>query len=454
MHISDLIKKTPTPHLIKTLKNQKSSPNWTPQLITQTLKSLWNDGPKAFLLFTHLSKTHQSLTLESFDLIIDILGRMRDFKKLWSLVSEMPRHGLHPSHKTFAIIMERYVSAGKADRAIRAFSLMQIHGCPPNLQAFNTLLDILCKSKRVERAQELFRALRHRFKPDTITYNILADGWCIVRKTQMAVRVFREMVELDLSPSLSTYNILLKGFFRTGELTSAWSFFVEMKKRGCVPDAITYTTLVHGFGMAGDLDKACKIFEGVKEKGCLPNVATYNAMIMVLCKKGPLERAKLIFSEMENKGYEPNLTTYNLLIRAFSHDGRDMEGALGLLERMREKGCTPSVQTHNILMRSFCEIGEVERAFEVWERMEGEGCFGNLDSYNVMLSALCVNERREEFLRAGKMVVEMVERGHVPQRLVFTRVVNGLLLTGNQGFAKELLRVQSQCKRLCREIRL
>lgn len=379
---------------------------------------------------------------------------MRDYKAIWTLVARMRARRLGPGPKTFAIIAERYAAAGKPDRAVKLFLSMHEHGCFQDLNSFNTILDVLCKSKRVEMAYNLFKVLKGRFKADTVSYNIIANGWCLIKRTPNALEVLKEMVERGLEPSLTTYNTMLKGYFRAGQIKEAWEFFLQMKKRKCGLDVVTYTTVVHGFGCAGEIKRARRVFDEMVAEGVLPSVSTYNALIQVLCKKDSVENAILVFEEMVRKGYVPNYTTYNVVIRGLCHAGQ-MDRALRFMERMKDDDeCEPNVQTYNIVIRYFCDAGEIEKGLDVFQKMASGDGLPNLDTYNILISAMFVRKKSGDLLVAGKLLIEMVDRGFLPRKFTFERVLNGLLLTGNQGFAKEILRLQSKCGRLPRHIKL
>ncbi|XP_010254950.1 PREDICTED: pentatricopeptide repeat-containing protein At1g74900, mitochondrial [Nelumbo nucifera] len=454
LFIAQLILNDNTKALALTLE-KCSGVHWSTHLVDAVLKRLWNHGPKALRFFESLDRhpTYQHST-STFDYAIDIAGRLRDYKTLWTLLSRMRRRRLGPTPKTFAIITERYVAAGKADRSVKIFLSMHEHGCPQDLSSFNMFLDVLCKSKRVEMAHSLFKVFNRRFRADTITYNIIANGWCLIKRTPKALETLKEMVERGLTPSLATYNILLKGFFRAGQLKEAWQFFTQMKKRGCELDVITYTTVVHGFGVAGEVEKARRVFRGMIGEGCLPSVATYNALVQVLCKKDNVENALAVFDEMAKKGYVPNATTYTVIIRGLCHAG-EMDRAMEFMERMKDDDqCEPNVQTYNVVIRYLCDAGELEKGLDVFGKMGGGACLPNLDTYNILIGAMFVRKRSDDLLVAGRLLMEMVDKGFIPRKFTFNRVLNGLLLTGNQGFAKEILRVQSRLRRLPREFKL
>jgi hypothetical protein len=65
-----------------------------------------------------------------------------------------------------------------------------------------------------------------------------------------------------------------------------------------------------------------------------------------------------------------------------------------------------------------------------------------------------VRKRAEDMAVASRMMMEMVDRGYLPRRFMFNRVLNGLMLTGNQELSRELLRMQEKYTRLRREINL
>ncbi|KAG6396982.1 hypothetical protein SASPL_143143 [Salvia splendens] len=369
---------------------------WTPGLVQAILKRLWNHGPKALQFFKlvedHPSYAHSAI---AFDHAIDISARIRDYKTMWTLECKMRSMRLGPSPKTFAIMMERYVSAGKADKAVKIFLSMHEHGCQQDLKSFNALLDVLCKSKRAEMA-----------------YGLL-------KQTPRALEVMREMVERGVEPTLTTYNILLKGYFRAGQIKEGWEFFLEMKKRKIEIDVVTYTTVIHGFGVAGEVEKSRKVFDEMIGAGVLPSVATYTALIQVLCKKDSVEKAIVVFEDM-----------------------------------LMKDDCEPTIQTYNVVIRYCCEDGKLERALEIFGKMNGGSCLPNLDTYNILIGSMFVRKKSDDLLVAGKLLIEMVDRGFMPRRLTFNRVLNGLMLTGNQGFAQEILRLQSTCGRLPRHFRL
>uniref|UniRef100_A0A0D9YWF6 RING-type domain-containing protein n=1 Tax=Oryza glumipatula TaxID=40148 RepID=A0A0D9YWF6_9ORYZ len=431
------------------------APSLPTPVADSVLKLLWHHAPRALLFFhslLHLPPRAHAVGPSTLDLALDLSARLRRPRQLTnSILGLFPRHRLAFTPRTFPILFERLaVSQRRPDLAVRLFlSLHRSHRVAQDLPLFNSLLDALSKSRHAGKAASLVRALEQRFTPDVVTYNTLADGWCRVKDTSRALDVLRLMVESGIAPTKTTYNIILKGFFRAGQLRHAWDFFLQMKKRGSKdesskPDVVSYTTMVHGLGVAGQLEKARKVFDEMAKEGCAPSVATYNALIQVICKKGNVEDAVTVFDGMLVKGYVPNVVTYTVLIRGLCHAGK-IDRGLKLLERMKNGGCEPIVQTYNVLIRYLFEEGEMEKGLDLFEKMsKGEECLPNQDTYNIIISAMFMRKRAEDMVLAARMVEEMVDRGYLPRRFMFNRVLNGLMLTGNQELSRKLLRMQEK----------
>ncbi|RYR33569.1 hypothetical protein Ahy_A10g048174 [Arachis hypogaea] len=98
---------------------------WSPHLVDRVLKLLWHHGPKALqffnALFHHPSYIHSP---SSFDHVVDIAARMRDYQAAWALVVCMCSLRIGPTSKTLTILAECYASAGKAHQAVNVFLSM------------------------------------------------------------------------------------------------------------------------------------------------------------------------------------------------------------------------------------------------------------------------------------------------------------------------------------------
>ncbi|GLJ27961.1 hypothetical protein SUGI_0549100 [Cryptomeria japonica] len=180
-------------------------------LVEQVLKRCCNLWLSAYRFFVWAGKqpgyNHSG---ESCTVMVDILGKVRQFDTIWDLLIKMNNQGLPIPRKIFTIVVKRYARAQLAQEAIHAFRRMRDFGCEPVIEDFNALLSALCKNKLVSHAHEIYDEVGVTFPSDMRTYNILIKSWGEIGDGAQALRVFHEMAERNCEPDIAIYNTLLE----------------------------------------------------------------------------------------------------------------------------------------------------------------------------------------------------------------------------------------------------
>ncbi|XP_068646553.1 pentatricopeptide repeat-containing protein At3g22670, mitochondrial-like isoform X3 [Aristolochia californica] len=162
-------------------------------LVAKILKRFSNDWIPAFGFFSWASKQvgyyHSS---DSYDSIIDILGKAKQFDLMWCLVDEMVQDKGFVSLITVSKIMRRFARADRWKDAVDTFHRIEDFGLRQDTAVMNILLDTLCKERSTEHAQDVFLELRGK-----------AGRLCD------ADDVFKEMCTNGIAPNLTTYNTLI-----------------------------------------------------------------------------------------------------------------------------------------------------------------------------------------------------------------------------------------------------
>ncbi|PIA50991.1 hypothetical protein AQUCO_01100066v1 [Aquilegia coerulea] len=411
--------------------------NLSHQLVHQTLIRLKNVSKIALGFFIWAKDHHPSYHHDviSYNLMIDILGKVRQFDVAWQLIVEMDQQGgVNPSSKTFGTLIRRLIAAGRTRQAIRAFDDMESFiEKEVDLDDFVFLLDTLCKYGYVKVATEIFNKRKFRFKPDTKIYTVLIYGWCKINRTDMAERFFREITECGLEPNVVTYNVLLNGICRHSSLhpemrfetviRTAEKLFEEMQNRGIEPDVTSCSVVLHVYSRAHKPELCLDKLNLMKEKGIFPTVATYTSVIKCLCSCGRIEDAEKLLDEMVSNGVSPSPATYNCFFKEY-RGRKDADNALKLYRKMGESSCMPSMHTYNILVGMFSKLNQMEIVQEIWNDMTVSGAGPDLDSYTLLIHGLCEKKKWRE---ACHYFVEMIEKGFLPQKVTFETLYSGLI---------------------------
>ncbi|CAF2159963.1 BnaA07g07990D [Brassica napus] len=410
----------------------------SPHLINQTLLRLRHNSKIALSFFQYLRSLPSPSTttsLTSFNLIIDILGKVRQFDVARQLIVEMEqRENLKPSSETFLILVKRLIAAGLTRQAVRAFDDAPCFlENPLGVDEFSFLLDTLCKYGHTKLAVGVFNERKAEFGSDEKVYTILIAGWCKLRRIDMAERFLAEMIGSGIEPNVVTYNVLLNGICRTASLhpeerfernvRNAEKVFDEMRERGIEPDVTSFSIVLHMYSRAHKSELSLDKLKLMKAKGISPTTETYTSVVKCLCSCGRLEEAEELLEAMVGDGISPSSATYNCFFKEYK-GRKDVTGAMNLYKKMKDGLCKPNTNTYNVLLSTFINLGKMEIVGEIWDDLKGSETGPDLDSYTCLVHGLCGKDKWKE---ACGYFVEMIERGFLPQKLTFETLYKGLI---------------------------
>nr|GEX21593.1 purple acid phosphatase 3-like [Tanacetum cinerariifolium] len=166
----------------------------------------------------------------------------------------------------------------------------------------------------------------------------------------------------------------------------------------------------------------------------------------------PTSQLQFLTSGGGSKAWYGAINPWNPYEIKFYYDGQSFM-AVEIIKNeayvMVESGLEPTLKTYNVilngcLIRGLCHVGQMDKAIEYLDRMKHNECEPNVHTYNVIISGMFGRKRFDDLVVAGKLLIEMVDRGFIPRKFSFNRILNGLWLTLSQDFAKEILRAQSR----------
>ncbi|KAK7344356.1 hypothetical protein VNO77_13870 [Canavalia gladiata] len=408
----------------------------TPEQLKQSLKSsgvfLSNDLIDQVLKRIRFSHSNPSQTLEFFrytgrrkgfyhtafslDTMLYILGRSRMFANVWELLIEARREDQSLiTPRTVMVVLGRIAKVCSVRTTVESFRKFKKLVPEFDTSCFNALLRTLCQEKSMTDARNVYHSLKHGFRPNLQTFNILLSGW---KTPEDAEEFFKEMRDMGVVPDVVTYNSLVDVYCKGREMEKAYKVLDEMRDRNLSPDVITYTSIIGGLGLIGQPDKARDVLKEMKEYGCYPDAAAYNAAIRNFCIAKRLGDAYGLMDEMVSKGLSPNSTTYNLFFRVFFWSN-DLQSSWSLYRRMMVEGCLPNTQSCMFLIRLFRRQEKVEMALQLWSDMLEKG-FGSYTLVSdVLFDLLCDMGKLGE---AEKCFLEMIEKGQKPSNVSFRRI--------------------------------
>ncbi|KAH7565065.1 hypothetical protein JRO89_XS09G0123700 [Xanthoceras sorbifolium] len=390
---------------------QSNPPNFDQNTIQDSLSCYCNDWKSALEFFNWVETEHQFRhTTESFNRMIDILGKFFEFDRSWDLIQRMQSNpDSSPNHATFRIMFKRYVTAHLVNEAIDTFNRLDEFNLKDGTSYCN-LVDSLCEYKHVIEAQELcfgerkVVGLNGLNGSDAKIYNMILRGWFKLGWWGKCREFWEEMDKRGVVKDLHSYSIYMDIVCKSGKPWKAVKLYKELKKKGIKIDVVAYNTIIRAVGLSEGVDFAMRVYREMREMGCQPNVVTCNIIIKLLCENGRLKEAYAVLGQMPKKDCLPDVITYHCFFRCLEKP----KEILRLFDRMIESGIRPKMDTFVMLIRKFGRWGFLRPIFIVWKKMKELGCSPDEFAYNALIDALIEKGMLD---MARKYEEEMIEKG-------------------------------------------
>ncbi|EOA30222.1 hypothetical protein CARUB_v10013344mg [Capsella rubella] len=416
----------------------------TESLVLQVLRRFSNGWNKAYGFFIWAnSQTGYRHSAKSYNAMVDVLGKCRNFDLMWELVDEMMKKSDESglvTLDTMSKVMRRLAKSGKYSEAVEAFLGMEkSYGVKTDTIAMNSLMDALVKENSIEHAHEVFLKLFDTIKPDARTFNILIHGFCKARKFDDARTMMDLMKVTEFTPDVVTYTSFVEAYCREGDFRRVNEILEKMRENGSKPNVVTYTIVMHSLGKSKQVTEALGVYEKMKEDGCVPDAKFYSSLIHILSKTGRFKDASEIFEDMTNQGVSRDVLVYNTMISAALHHSRD-EMALRLLKRMvdeEEESCSPNVETYAPLLKMCCQKKKMKLLGILLHHMVKNDVSIDVSTYILLIRGLCMSGKVEE---ACLFFEEAVRKGMVPRDSTCKMLVEEL---EKKNMAEAKLKIQS-----------
>ncbi|KAF8378146.1 hypothetical protein HHK36_029483 [Tetracentron sinense] len=396
------------------------------QLVNNLLHRFRDDWKSALGLFRwaglHSGYKH---TPEAYDMIVDILGKMKQMNRMLLLVEEM-RQGHLITLKTIAKVMRRLAGAGRWEDAIKTFDDLGTFSLEKNTESMNLLLDTLCKEKKVELARNVFLELKSHISPNAYTFNIFIHGWCKANRVDEAHWTIQEMIGNGCRPCVISYSTIIRAYCNQSNFRKVYEILDEMQAQACPPNVITYTTIMCSLAKSDEFEEALKIGERMKSVGCKPDTLYYNSLIHILGRAGRLREAAHVFEvEMPLNAIAPNSSTYNSMISLFCHHSQE-QNALDVLKEMENSTfCKPEVQTYYPLLKMCFKTGRTDSTLSnlLNDMVSKHHLSLDLSTYTLLLHGLCrANKCEWAYLLFEEMISKEITPRYQTCRLLLDEV--------------------------------
>lgn len=320
----------------------------------------------------------------------------------------------------------------------------------------NGLIHFYMKNGLLESARKVFDELCQR---DVVSWTTMIDGYSQEGLPDEALRLFYQMLLMNIQPNEVTMITVLSaisqlGHLRLGKLVHEYIWksninvmvnlmnaLVDMYgKCGCVDsarevfdsmgikDVFSWTSMVNAYAKCGDLELSRQFFESMPER----NAVSWSSMIAAYAQANHAKEALELFHEMIATCVKPIDATLVSVLSACAQSGCLDLGSWIYDHFIDGKIIKLSMNLANAFIGMYAKCGDIKGAARLFNEMPER----DIVSWNSMIMAYAVHGYGNEALT---LFEQLKSEGTVPDDITFVGVLSacshsGLVVEGQRHF--------------------
>ncbi|XP_023535278.1 pentatricopeptide repeat-containing protein At5g15280, mitochondrial isoform X1 [Cucurbita pepo subsp. pepo] len=306
-----------------------------------------------------------------YEVMASLLVQVGKYKEVEQFLSEMEIQGiLLDNPEVFSCIIQGFVCEGNLEKAILIYEKARQRCVSPSLSCYRVLLDSLVRIKKTQIAlgvcTDMVEMGFDLGDDEKAAFENVVGLLCWQGKVLEARNLVKKFVASDFRPSDEVLYRITRGYCEKKDFEDLLSFFFEIKSP---PNVISGNKIIHSLCKNFGSESACLYLRELECTGFKPDEITFGILIGWSCREGNLRNAFIYMSELLFSGLKPDLHSYNALISAMLKEGL-WENGQGILAEMVERGTEPNLSTFRILLAGYCKARQFEEAKKIVLEME------------------------------------------------------------------------------------
>jgi pentatricopeptide repeat protein len=213
---------------------------------------------------------------------------------------------------------------GQFDEAFKFLHVMRSKGCFPGIKFFANAVDLIVRRGDYANAITIWNVMVSEagLVPNFLMYNAMIGLCCNVGSMDHALGMLDEMPLNGVFANSVTYNIILEGFIKHRKAREAESFLAEMTKNEQLPTASNCAAAISLFFKEFNPSAAIDVWSCIVEHQIAPTEDSARELIAGLLDFGRLAEVKNRVEDMIDRGIELPQSFIDDMKRTFAKAGR------------------------------------------------------------------------------------------------------------------------------------
>merc|ERR1719352_577153 len=266
----------------------------------------------------HAPEGTPTVDIVSYNTLMKALARSGDVEGCFSLLEKFQPHNIEPDDVSFSTLLDVCIDEDEHQLASVALERMSAAGVQMNCIVMTTLMKGFVRTHRLDKAMQLYESMRatnSQVKPDMITFSLLIKAHCDTHDMGTALRVLEDMLESECTVDDVVFTHLIEGCCQVNNVRLAEKLFADMKQANIKPSIYTLNGLVKVYGKCGMSQKALDLVGRMEDEyGIRPTVVIFTCLVSGLIRQKNYLDAWRTFKQMRESLPADGYCTQTMLV--------------------------------------------------------------------------------------------------------------------------------------------
>lgn len=358
----------------------------------------------------------------AYHVLLNALVEENYYDGVESVAKQIKNQGFE-SEVTHSILVKGFCAKKEFDRAETYLRGVMDGGIKIRNGGYivGALVDGLCKNNQFDKAGKLVDEFG-----EFHVYDIWIRELVRARKLDGAMEFLQKTRSPEFTvhyvPDVFRYNTLILRLLRENRLEDVCDLILEMRENKIPPDELTMNIVLCFFCKAGMVDVALRLYDSRGEIGLSLSSMALNYLMNTLCGDGSVLDAYRILKNSLEQGYFPGKMTFFILADALCKlEKLDMMNELFLVAL--ENNIVLSDKIHENYINALCKTGRVEDGYFIHGELKRLNKVTTGRAYSSLINGFIKSNRGDI---AARLLIEMQEKGHIPSRELFRKVIKSV----------------------------
>jgi pentatricopeptide repeat protein len=346
------------------------------------------DVRSARMVFEGLINSGHEPSIVSISTIIYGIRKHGVRSDLYQFVQLLEKKGLVPDSTVYYTRLINTLRSFEDLRGCRYyFAEMVKKGVEIDELAYKTMLGVYKESKQPAMALKLFHEMKEKgIEPSMGSYGYLISAL----STDKSLKKPMEEVFEELRRSKAPMNVSIYLMMNWDPIEA----LMDMKKANVKCDIRDYNACLASYVKKNRFPEAMEVFKLMNKDEVTMDVYCYSILIDALAKdiETPPKTVFDLYEDMKKNNISADVVSYTSLMSACNR-AEDLDKAMSLLEEMQTYGVRPNIYTFNSVLSIVANMAgrssvDLERATLIWSKMTSMGIQPDTRTFNVYLSIL------------------------------------------------------------------